>query len=193
MRASRHPRNPVSHFFTGSGKWEQYANNDREIEAIQQLDRHALPGLSYHGAQFVATILSKGTNVEIKEFLDKWAADMQGEGTFVQCFLAMLNSRNPVVEHEPVDLTKLNKSRRKSGKAEFLTYSKTRLSLSRSQARIARARGVDRATAMQTLVRGHFKIRRTGVFWWSPFVRGDARKGSVERQAYDISTEDKEK
>jgi hypothetical protein len=25
---------------------------------------------------------------------------------------------------------------------------------------------------MAHLVRGHFKVRRTGLFWWSPHVRG---------------------
>jgi hypothetical protein len=57
--------------------------------------------------------------------------------------------------------------------------------MSRSQARIAAARGIDREAARAHLVRGHFKIRRTGVFWWSSFLRGDAGKGELKRQEYD--------
>lgn len=30
-------------------------------------------------------------------------------------------------------------------------------------------------------VRGHFKIRRTGIFWWSPYVRGDLANGFSDK------------
>jgi hypothetical protein len=180
-------REAVSAFFTGSGKWAEFAHNDRELAAIMSLDRHMHPGLIHHGAELAATILLLAKSQdEATHFLSRWEADMQGEGTWVQCLLAMLNSKNPVVEHTPVDLTKLNKSRRKSGKPMFLAYSKTRLAMSRSQGRIADARGVSREAARAHLVRGHFKIRRTGVFWWSPFLRGDARMGAVERKQYEV-------
>jgi len=178
----------VSHFFTGMNVWKQHAGNAAEIEAIRYMDHHALPGLSPHGVNFVAMILSKANADEIRHFMRNWQADIQGEGSFVQCFLAMLNSKNPCVEHEHVDLSKLNKARRKSGKPEFLPYAKTRLAMSRTQSRIAAARGLSREAARQHLVRGHFKIRRTGVYWWSPFVRGDSGRGEVERQSYEVAT-----
>jgi hypothetical protein len=177
----------VSHFFTGHNTWKKFANNAEEVEAIRYLDHHALPGLSPHGAEFVAIFLAKATPDELKHFIQNWQADIQGEGTFIECFLAMLNSKNPVVEQEPVDLTKLNRSRRKSGKAEFLSYTKTRLAMSRSQGRIADARGISREAARAHLVRGHFKIRRTGVYWWSPFLRGDAKKGEIQRSTYEVT------
>jgi hypothetical protein len=97
----------------------------------------------------------------------------------------MLNSKNPVVEHHEVDMTGLNRQRRRRGRPEFLPYKKTRLAMSRSQYRIAGARGVDRETARQHLVRGHFKIRKSGVYWWSPFLRGDASR-AVKRQGYEV-------
>jgi hypothetical protein len=176
----------VQAVFTGRRGWEKFGDDPREIEGIQIIDRHMKPGISPHGIGIIAFIMSfVKSKEEMKRFMLKWEADMQGEGGWVQCFLAMLNSKNPVVEHEPVDLTKLNKARRKSGKTEFLPYTKTRLALSRSQARIAHARGIDRETARQHLVRGHFKLRRSGVYWWSPFLRGDAQKGIVKREAYE--------
>jgi len=175
----------VAHFMTGFDPWSKFKKDDREIEALLALDRHMLPGLAPHSLGIAARILSAAkTQEDARHFCMKWEADMQGEGTWVQCLLAMLNSKNPVVEHAQVDLTKLNKARRKSGKAPFLGYAKTRLKMSRVQANIARANGIDRETARQHLVRGHFKIRATGVFWWSPFLRGDARKGEVKRQEY---------
>jgi hypothetical protein len=175
----------IQHLFTGSRSWDKFVGNPREIEAMKVLDRHAMPGISPHGTGLIAFILSRTKPNEIRDFVTKWEADVQGEGAWVQCFLAMLNSKNPCLEHELVDMTRLNKSRRKLGRAEFLPYSRTRLAMSRSQARIAAARGSDRETARAHLVRGHFKIRRTGVFWWSPFLRGDTSKGELKRQEYD--------
>jgi hypothetical protein len=29
------------------------------------------------------------------------------------------------------------------------------------------------------LVRGHFKIRQSGIYWWSPHVRGKAALGMI--------------
>jgi hypothetical protein len=176
----------VNAVFTGRTGWEGLAGIPRELEAVRELDRHMVPGISPYAPGLIAALLSVVKDQELTNLLLKWEADMQGEGGWVQCLLAMLNSRNPVVEHTPIDLTKLNKARRKSGKAEFLPYAKTRLTMSRSQQRIARAHGLDRETARQHLVRGHFKIRKTGVYWWAPFLRGDARKGEVPRQEYDV-------
>jgi len=40
------------------------------------------------------------------------------------------------------------------------------------------------------LVRGHFKTRSTGIFWWSPFVRGHG--DAVERRHYEVSLSEKQ-
>ena len=122
--------------------------------------------------------------------LSNWLADIQGEGVFMECFLAMLNSRN-CIDREPVDYSRLNKARHKRGKRPLLNYTKTKIVLSRSQARTAHARGIEREAARQHLVRGHFKIRinkRTGqggVFWWTSFLRGDPSK-SLPRKQYEV-------
>jgi hypothetical protein len=175
--------------FTGRDRWEDF-RDAREIEAMKTLDRHMMPGISPHGTGIIGFVLARGNAKEIQQFMLKWEADVQGEGGWVQCFLAMLNTKNPCVEHEAVDLTRLNKARRKNGRSQFLPYRRTRLALSRSQARIAAARGIDRESARQHLVRGHFKIRKTktgtGVFWWSSFLRGDASKGAIKREEYEI-------
>jgi hypothetical protein len=182
----------IQHLFTGSRAWDKFIDNTREIEAMKVLDHHAIPGISPHGAGLIAFILSRVTPEEVLEFMLKWEADVQGEGAWVQCFLAMLNTKNPCVEHEAIDITRLNKSRRKLGRAEFLPYRRTRLTLSRAQARMAAAHGIDREAARAHLVRGHFKIRRTGVFWWSSFLRGDAAKGSEKREEYIIGVTKRE-
>lgn len=52
---------------------------------------------------------------------------------------------------------------------------------------MADASGISREAARQHLVRGHFKIRRTGVYWWSPFLRGDGTRGTVKRVEYEVA------
>jgi hypothetical protein len=178
----------VSHFFTGSKAWDKFAGNPREIEAMLEMDRHLSPGLSPHGVMLVALLLSSTASNQqmMRSVVRAWEADMQGEASWIECFLAMLNSKNPVVEHHEVDMTGLNRQRVKRGRPEFLPYKKTRLVMSRSQQRMADARGVNREAARQHLVRGHFKIRKTGVYWWAPFLRGDARHGTIKRHEYEV-------
>jgi hypothetical protein len=176
----------VSRFFTGNDAWNKFADNPREIEAMLEMDRHLCPGLSPHGLLLIALCFASAATADmLRNFLQAWEADMQGEASWIECFLAMLNSKNPVVEHEQADLTKLNRARVRRGRSEFLPYQKTRLVLSRSQQRMADARGINHEAARQHLVRGHFKIRKTGVYWWSPFLRGDPLR-AIKRQEYEV-------
>jgi hypothetical protein len=177
----------ISRFFTGHSDWSKFAGNQKEIEAMLELDRHCAPGLSYHGAGMVAQLMAQVRDEDaFRHILNSWHADVQGEAVWLECLLAMLNSRNPVVEHRAADLTKLNRARVRRGRTEFLPYNVTRLTMSRSQQRIADARGVSRDAARRHLVRGHFKVRKTGVYWWAPFLRGDATRGQVERKEYEV-------
>lgn len=93
---------------------------------------------------------------------------------FVESLLICMNSRNLVEIGDAPDLFRLNRARAKSGKAPFAAVRPIRLSLSK----IAR-RKFDAACAAgggdvnRHWVMGHYKIRKSGVFWWSPFVRGN--------------------
>lgn len=173
---------------------KKYANDPKEVEALRQGHRYMLPGISPHGVRMLVTMMANALDGDdLQSVLDNFLADIQGEGPFMQCFLAMLNSRN-CIEREPVDFERLNKARFKRGKPALMNYTKTKLVLSRAQARVADADGMSRETARQHLVRGHFKIRTSrkgggGVFWWSPHLRGDGRRGTMKRAEYEVVTE----
>jgi hypothetical protein len=68
-----------------------------------------------------------------------------------------------------------------------MPYQTTHLRLSQAQTRAFRAGLLTREEAGRHSVRGHFKIRRTGVYWWSPFFRGDPTK-LVQRQEYKVES-----
>jgi hypothetical protein len=115
--------------------------------------------------------------------------DLTSEGAFAQALLVCLNSRNLLSVSPPEDLTKLNKARLKRGRPPLFSFSQVRLDLSKvAQRRNAAATGLGGMRAH--LVRGHFKIRQSGVFWWSPFIRGDTNYGLVQRSGYTVSKSD---
>lgn len=168
-------------------KWNTLAGNPAERAALLKLAVHATPCISPHASGFIkwtARALRSGSG--LMEFLNtlkvSWESDIEGEGPMVEAIIAMMNSRN-AIEHRDVDLRALNKSRAKRGRAEFLPYRTTHLRLSQAQQRAFRAGAISREQAGRHWVLGHFKIRRTGVFWWTPFLRGDPAR-EIKRQAY---------
>ena len=160
--------------------------SDAEAEAMVQLTKQAAPFPCPWINPFYERLIAEGIGPDdprLQEMHRGWEHDISGEIPFVFAILMLLNTKN-AVEHTRSDLTRLNKARAKAGKVPKFDYSVTRLSLSRGQARLGKLHGLDRQAMQKHLVRGHFKIRRTGVYWWSPFVRG---AGALQRRDhYDM-------
>ena len=153
----------------------------------EDLSRHGHilnPRLSAFHEMFSAEMLRDpvGAAQRASTVIDDW----NGELNFIFSFLISLNSRNLLRVEAGEDLAKLNKARRRLGRPEFLSFATVQLSLSQVMRRkeMAASGGGD---IRAHLVRGHFKLRKTGAFWWSPFVRGDARKGVVVRRGYEVA------
>lgn len=102
--------------------------------------------------------------------------DLAAEWRFVMALLIVLNSKNLVSVQPEADVAKLNKARARSGKVPLLPHHPVVLNLSKAQRGrvMALATGLGRASLDPHLVRGHFKLRKTGIFWWSPHTRGGA-------------------
>jgi hypothetical protein len=102
--------------------------------------------------------------------------DWQGELWFWLGALALVNARNGVEsEHVPAPV-RLNRARQKAGKPALVEYHQLTLRVGhrgRREPGESHAPGHMRAHT----VRGHFKVRRTGIFWWQPFMRGDLAEG----------------
>lgn len=102
--------------------------------------------------------------------------------------LTCLNARNVTTLTLPPP-EKLNKKRIRNGRIPFFTYHVLDIFLAPEMRKSLR---VDPDSARRTIVskltttalhtvRGHFKRRKTGLFWWSPFVRGHKENGVVEK------------
>lgn len=132
-------------------------------------------GISPRGVQFDATVRD--------DFREALAV---GAGHALRFFL-LLNTRNRVVRIiEGPDLSRLNKQRRRKGKPDLLESRAVKLDLSRPIAQVIRRGGTpDHRTIAAHVVRGHFKLRASGIFWWSPFMRGG--RGNAPPPDYDIT------
>jgi hypothetical protein len=173
--------------------WAKHAKQAREREALRELGNHAMPFVSPHATGFVGWCAGQALSNEklLHSFLNNvvsqsWEKDIEGESPMIETIIAMMNTRNPPIEHRFVDLIALNKSRAKMKRPTFLPYRTTHLKLSQAQARAFRAGIMTREEAGLHSVRGHFKIRKSGVFWWTPFWRGLPGK-EVERKEYVVS------
>jgi hypothetical protein len=133
---------------------------------------------------FFEAAVAQGNSSMLRTMLEGARADWDGEGRFIMAALIMLNSRN-CVRAEPADLARLNRARLSRGKPTLAEHTVIRISLSNALARAASRPGATRASMFKHLVRGHFKVRKTGVFWWSPHVRGDI--GTPHPAKYEIA------
>jgi hypothetical protein len=98
--------------------------------------------------------------------------DIEGEPPLLRAAIMLMNSRNLAVNHPRPIAAKLNKARKARGKLPLQDYTHVAIRLTRALA----ARAGHASDAYQPhrlhLVRGHFKIRASGVYWWAPHARG---------------------
>jgi hypothetical protein len=107
-----------------------------------------------------------------------WTSDIRGEPGIIRSILLLLNSKNLTQSDESAAPDRLNRQRVKAGKLPLLGNTKIRIKLSRALQQRAGDAGQREASRLHA-VRGHFKIRASGVYWWSDFMRGEPTRGSV--------------
>lgn len=166
---------------THSG-WSALRNDNREIAALSELLCHEAVWISRHGRQMIDLLMSDRDPKYIIRCLSAWEGDISGEAPFIDCLLMMMNSRN-AVEHSENDLSRLNRAREKRGKPPLHSHNVTSLYMSRHR-RAMMANGL-RVESRGTDVMGHFKIRKSGVWWWNEHWRGD-RDNPMPRENYEI-------
>jgi hypothetical protein len=112
--------------------------------------------------------------------------DVEGEAPLLRAAIMLLNSRN-LAEHQPRSISpKLNKARGRNRKPPLLDYTHVTIRLSRALGERAGMAADARQPSRLHLVRGHFKIRASGVYWWSPHARGADVGRPIERQRRSV-------
>lgn len=110
--------------------------------------------------------------------------DWGGEVRFMVAVLGLMNTRN-VVHTQNVDNTQHNVKRIKRGKLPLFSHK-----LLKVRGRISERNAGEPVSGQHRelrlhFVQGHFKHRKTGLFYWSWHARGDSRVGVVEKD-YEV-------
>jgi hypothetical protein len=137
------------------------------------LENRAAPFPSIYFTWMLERMAEYSKAMNNNRIFDSQMDDWNHEPTFWWAVLALLNSRN-VVEAKQADLFKLNRSRKHRGVLPLSEHKVLKLRLPGA------LRGASGSTHEHSdvlmrghFVRGHFKKRATGLYYWSNFFRGD--------------------
>jgi hypothetical protein len=133
--------------------------------------------LADYGSETIALLQKTNT---LQDFGVLARSDWAGEVRYLIAVLGLLNARN-VAQHEFVDKTRHNVKRIKARQTPFASH--TLLKIRSTHKPVQRhGQGVDeRAETRAHFVIGHFKARRTGLFFWGPHMRGRLRAGFASK------------
>jgi hypothetical protein len=101
--------------------------------------------------------------------------------------IALLNARG-AVRDEREDLAPLNRKRQRKGRPALQEFHRTYLYVPQIGGRSngAQASAEQRAAMRRHFVSGHYKVRKTGIYWWSPFLRGHGDEKILRRRQYNV-------
>jgi len=167
-----------------SRRWKNLAHYEQEVESYIELDKSAgIIPLIQCRPLFESPIgkdLMPGGPMH-----DNFMEDLSGEFAYTQALVLMLNTKNSVIQHTKEDLSRLNKARAKHRKPPFKEFTITNLRLNKVHRKLESAAGISREVARKHLVRGHFKLRSSGVYWWSSHIRG-IKDQQIKRTEYKV-------
>jgi hypothetical protein len=114
------------------------------------------------------------------KFIQYAYEDWGGEMRFMIALLGLLNARN-VAQAETVNKEKHNIKRKKLGKPPLFSHILLKI---RHEIYAHDADGVAASQNRDLrlhFVRGHFKHRKSGLFWWSMHARGSGKYGTIDK------------
>lgn len=161
-------------------KWAEKCSAP-ELSALETLNGFFRPIAPKCALSFLQAIPAAQVNAAIK----RYSRRTSGSAAHLFGLIALINSRT-YVELIQADLISEKQRRRDKKQKPPLSYRAVRLNLSRRDIRTAAHDNLSDMQIRSHIVRGHFKIRSSGIFWWRPFLRGDETVGRVERTGYIV-------
>ncbi len=112
--------------------------------------------------------------------------DWGGEVRFLFSLLGLLNCRNvPVLEL--VDRSKQNRKRVGRGKLPFFSHTLLKVHPLQKKTLVRDVNSHEHHVELRAhFVRGHFKQRKSGLYWWSMHRRGNPERGEIEKD-YEVT------
>lgn len=168
-----------------------YGKSSEEIEAAALLsakvDHHIAASMRMQMAQ--AAVRDPSAIPIMEHCIEIDQRNLQSESIFAISCLLLLNSRNALSYTEP-DLSKLNLARAKRKAPPLLDHKVTTMKIGRAAQRRLTRLGANGTTPLFHWHRGHFKVRRTGVFWWNGHFRGDRSRGQKEPRYFVVQDDE---
>jgi hypothetical protein len=161
---------------------QQYLKIPTEREAMRALVKHCYPVPCNHAFPILMWLHSMPTD-DAQRIARSSIDDLDGEYPFMLAFIIMLNAKG-AVDNTKEDLSRLNTTRTRRGRRPLREFMVTTLHLDKTSRNVGKARGLSQEAIRRHLVRGHFKTRKTGIYWWSPFLRGHG--DTVMRERYAV-------
>jgi len=141
------------------------------------------PDMADFGHKMVADLMK--TAPDIVKRLGQYAIeDWGGEIRFMVATLGLLNARN-VAETTKVNNDTMNAKRKRYGKRELFSHHVLKVRPSVVVWRNSRDSAEGHRDLRMHFVRGHFKTRASGIFWWSMHTRGKLQHGTVTKD-YEV-------
>jgi hypothetical protein len=168
-------------------------NNASSISVAFDTKDGMPPATSEKLGQLVQICIAPYTNPTVRrallqgnELSKLLQSDWGGEVRFLLALLGLFNARN-VMEVEPVDKSKHNKSRRRDGKPPLCNHTILKIRAAHRRSLIGTRGKGTAGDIREHFVVGHWKARRTGLFWWNPFWRGNPEHGRISHD-YELTT-----
>jgi hypothetical protein len=123
----------------------------------------------------------RASSSNLCDTLDKVEATVSTDALFLLSFCLLFTMRGDI-DFRASDLERLNRARAKRRQPLLLEYREVSARIFGPPAGYGHAGDRHRAASRLHHVRGHFVRRNSSIFWRSPHLRGDARRGVAARK-----------
>jgi hypothetical protein len=120
------------------------------------------------------------------EMLLSAIGDWGGEPWFWMAVLGLINAKGGASVEAGEDRSRLNRARERSGKPALKPFHVLKVKVGSGKSGAPLAGENAHRDLRRHVVRGHFKARKSGLYWWSPHMRGDLAKGFAAKR-YDLT------
>lgn len=154
-----------------------------EWMALSEADRDYVSSTVHPTAPNFAYLFSQINPDLFSQLVAIGTSDWGGEVAFIQATLGLLNSRN-TIEVQYVNNEAYSQKRIARGRAPLTSYNTVRIhSKIRRRVNYSPTDGYSSSELRRHFVRGHWKVRKSGIFFWKPFYRG---KGDSIEHGYKL-------